>query len=71
MSKLQFETELKQLQGKLVSLYGEMQQLFLRHGDVAPHAASQVMPHLETAKHGVAQVLAPTKAPTKLFESGD
>jgi hypothetical protein len=71
MSKLQFETELKQLQGKLVSLYGEMQQLFLRHGDVAPQAGPKIMPHLEMAKKAVEQAVKPVEKPTKLFDPGD
>ncbi len=65
-SKLQFETELKQLQSKLILLYGEMQQLFLRHGDTAPHAGPLVMPHLEEAKKKIEQVLTPVKHPTSL-----
>ena len=66
MSKLQFETELRQLHGKFVSLYGEMQQLFLRHGDTAPHAGPLVMPHMEMAKKKIEQVLTPVKHPTSL-----
>jgi len=67
----QLETELKQFRTKLDLLLKEGQALFLRHSDVAPHAAAQVMPHLETAKQGVEQVLTPMKKPTKLFKSGD
>ena len=71
MSKLQFETELRQLHGKLVSLYGEMQQLFLRHGDTNPQAAKAVMPHLEMAKKAVEGLTAKVEKPARLMESGD
>jgi hypothetical protein len=71
MSKLQFETELKQLQGKLASLYGEMQQLFLRHGDVAPQAGPKIMPHLEMAKKAVEGLTQPVSHPAKLSDPGD
>ena len=71
MSKTQFDAELKQLQGKFLSLYGEMQQLFLRHGDTVPHAGTKVMPHLEEAKQKIEQVLKPVEKPARLMDPGD
>lgn len=61
MSQLQFETELKQWQAKLLSLYSEGQQLFLRHMNVATDAPAKVMPHLEEAKKHVAAILGTEK----------
>lgn len=72
MSNTQFEAELKQFRTKLNLLVKEAQALFLRHSNSSPHAALSVMPHLETARQGVEQVLTPpNKKPARLMESGD
>ena len=65
MSKTQFETELKEWQAKLLSLYSEGQQLFLRHGAVDHVAPTKIMPHLEQAKNETAKVLNPETPPTE------
>jgi len=59
MSTKAFKTELVQFQTELNTLYQKAQTLFLRHGDVAPHAEKGIMPHLDTARDAVKVLLKP------------